>query len=47
MENSCFLLADFTFESPPEGDQKGSVGVLICKQNLTLILAILNKSGFI
>lgn len=47
VKNSFFYQIDFHFELPPKGDQGGSVGVLICKQNLILILAVSSKNRFI
>lgn len=48
MKNSFFFYqGDFTFESSPEGDERGSVGVLTCKQNLTLSLGISSEGRFI
>lgn len=46
MKNSFFYKGDFTFESPPEDDQGRSVGVLTCKQNLSLSLGISSKDRF-
>lgn len=42
-----FYQGDFTFEFPSKGDQGESVGVLICKQNLILTLALSSKNRFI